>query len=277
MFEIPEREKITFHNDFINRVVVAGAYNNNRSCTTNRQALKDRYANTLPLQSDNPQQQYQINFDVRTKQTSVNANVDEQDRQITLRSKNMQKELTLMNNSFRYQEVGDSYGTSVTFDNTVQPAIDYLKGTGITQLNMMKLQKVNVIGYEMGKKDGVESPVPYWQPASNLINVRLVPQYDAMMGVASNIRQHISNLILTDGAYVLTIKYGFRLTEKKPDGSMAKGQVIVDLEIERKTPVAIDAVADELTLMHKELYNAFLWSISDSYVNLLDQGKEAQV
>ena len=276
MFGIPEREKVTFHNDFINRVVVAGAYNNNRSCTAQRQALKDRYADTLPMQSDSPQQQYQINFDVRTKQTSVNANMDEQDRQITLRSKNMQKELTLVNNSFRYQEIGDSYGTSVTFDGAVQPAVSYLKEAGVSLLNMMKLQKVNIIGYEMGKKEGVEGPVPFWQPASNLINARLVPQYDAMIGVAMNTRQHISNLILTDGAYVLTIKYGFRLMEKKNDGDVAKGQVIVDLEIERKIPVAIDAVADELTMMHKELYNAFLWSISDNYVNLLDQGKEAQ-
>lgn len=276
MFGIPEIEKKTFHNDFINRVVVAGAYNSNRSCTAQRQSLKDRYADLLPMQNDSPQQQYQINFDVRTKQTSVNANVDEQDRQIVLRSKNMQKELMLMNNSFRYHEIGDSYGTSVTFDDTVQPAIDYLKEAGVAQLNMMKLQKINIIGYEMGKQEGTEGPVPFWQPAANLINARLMPQYDAMTGVSTNMRQHVSNLQLTDGAYVLTIKYGFRLTERKQDGSMAKGQVIVDLEMERKTPVAIVAVADELTLMHKELFNAFLWSISDSYVNLLDQGEEAQ-
>lgn len=277
MFGIPEIEKKTFRNDFLNRVVVAGAYNNNRSCTVNRQMLKDRYAEMLPMQSDNPQQQYQINFDVRTKQTSVNANVDEQDHQVTLRSKNMQKELTMMNNSFRYQEVGDSYGTSVTFDNTVLPAIDYLKTSGVAQLNMMKLQKINVIGYEIGKQEGAVAPVPFWQPASSLINARLVPQYDAMIGVVGNTRQHISNLQLTDGAYLLTIKYGFRLIEKKNDGSIAKGQVIVDLEIERKMPVFIDAVEEELRQMHKELYNAFLWSISDSYVKLLDQGEEVQV
>lgn len=276
MFGIPDIEKKTFRNDFINRVVVAGAYSSNRSCTANRQSLKDRYADTLPMQNDSPQQQYQINFDVRTKQTSVNANVDEQDHQIVLRSKNMQKELALMNNSFRYHEIGDSYGTSATFDSAVQPAIAYLKEVGVEQLNMMKLQKVNVIGYEMGKQEGVAGPVPFWQPAANLINARLVPQYEAMTGVAANMRQHVSNLQLTDGAYVLTIKYGFRLMEKRQDGSMAKGQVIVDLEIERKTSVDIDAVADELTLMHKELYNAFLWSISDNYVSLLDQGEEAQ-
>lgn len=276
MFGIPEREKFTFHNDFINRVIVAGAYNNNRSCTEKRQSLKDRYKDSLPLQNDSPQQQYRINIDVKTNQTSVDANIDDQDRQITLRSKNMQKELTLMNNSFRYLENGISYGTSVSFDNAVLPLVAYLKEAGVTQLNMMKLQKVNIIGYEMGKKEGIEGPVPFWQPASNLINARLVPQYDAMIGVAMNTRQHIGNLILTDGAYVLTIKYGFRLTEKKNDGDMAKGQVIVDLEIERKTPVTIDAVVDELAMMHKELYNAFLWSISDSYINLLNQRKEEQ-
>ncbi len=151
MFGIPEREKVTFHNDFINRVVVAGAYNSNRSCTSQRQALKERYADTLPMQRDSPQQQYRINIDVKTNQTSVDTNVDDQDHQVTLRSKNMQKELTLMNNNFRYQEIGNGYGTSMTFDNAVQPAIDYLQKAGVERLNMMKLQKVNVIGFEMGR------------------------------------------------------------------------------------------------------------------------------
>lgn len=274
MFGIPEREKITFHNDFINRVVVAGAYNNNRSCTAQRQSLKERYADTLPIQSDSPQQQYRINIDVKTNQTSVDTNVDDQDHQVTLRSKNMQKELLLMNNSFRYMEVGNGYGTSLTFDNAVLPAVDYLKEAGVEQLNMMKLQKVNVVGYEMGRQTTAEAPIPDWQTASNLINPRLVPQYEAMLGTATNIKQHISNMQLIDGQYVLTIKYGFIVTDKKQD--IVKGQVIVDLEIERKAPVVIDTVADELTLMHKELYNAFLWSISDNYVNLLNQESEEQ-
>ncbi len=274
MFGIPEREKITFRNDFINRVVVAGAFNNNRSCTEKRQLLKDMYKDSLPLQSDSPQQQYRINIDVKTNQTSVDTNVDDQDHQVTLRSKNMQKELSLMNNSFRYQEVGNAYGTSISFDQAVQPAIDYLKETGVEQLNMMKLQKVNVIGYEMGRQATAEGPIPAWQPASNLINPRLVPQYEAMLGASTSIKQHISNMQLTDGQYILTIKYGYNITERRPDDSIVKGQVIVDMEIERKAPVTIDTVADELTLMHNELYNAFLWSISDNFINLLNQGEE---
>ena len=277
MFGIPEIEKKTFHNDFINRVVVAGAYNNNRSCTTQRQTLKERYADMLPLQSDSPQQQYRINIDVKTNQTSVDTNVDEQDHQVTLRSKNMQKELSLMNNSFRYQEGSVAYGTSMTFNEAVKPAIDYLQEVGVVHLNMMKLQKINVVGYEMEKKVTAKGPIPAWQPASNLINPRLVPQYEAMFGAAPNIKQHISNMQLTDGEYVLIIKYGFNLTDKKQDDSMVKGQVIVDLEIERKAPVSIERVADELKLMHKELYNAFLWSISDNFVKLLNQGGEGLV
>lgn len=274
MFGIPEIEKKIFHNDFINRVLVAGAYNANRSCTAQRQSLKERYADTLPIQNDSPQQQYRINIDVKTNQTSVDTNVDEQDHQVILRSKNMQKELSMMNNSFRYHESGVAYGTSVTFDESAQPAIDYLKEVGVEQLNMMKLQKVNAIGYEIGKQPGVEGPIPAWQPASNLINPRLVSQYEGMLDTASKIKRHICNMQLADGEYVLTIKYGFNLIGQKQDGSAVKGQVILDLEIERKAPVSIDAVANELILMHGELYNAFLWSISDNFVKLLNQEKE---
>lgn len=275
MFGIPEIEKKTFNNHFINRVVVAGGYNQNRSCTAQRQSLMDRYAETLPLQTDNPQQQYRINIDVKTNQTSVDANVSDLDHQLTLRSKNMQKELMMTNANFHYQENGTNYGTSVSFDQAVQPALTYLQEAGIEQLNVLKLQKINVIGYAIGKQAATEAPVPVWQPVSNLINARLVPQYEAMMDAVTSIRQHMSNIRLTDGTYTLTIKYGFNVIEKKEDGSMAKGQVIIDLEIERKSPVAMNAIMDELTLMHKELYNAFLWSISEEYVALMNTGKGA--
>lgn len=275
MFGIPDIEKKSFRNNFINRVAVAGTYKANRSCTAQRQALKDRYSDTLPMQSDNPQQQYRINIDVKTNQTSVDSNVDDSDRQVTLRSKNMQKELTLFNNNFRYHESGVAYSFSTTFDEAVQPAIDYLKEVGVDQLNMMKLQKTNVIGYEMAKQTPEAGPIPAWQPASNLINPRLVPQYEAMLGTAQKIKQHISNIQLNDNDYVLTVKYGFNLTETKQDGSMVKGQVILDLEIERKASITIGAVADELQMMHRELYNAFLWSISENFLNLLNQEGEA--
>ena len=274
MFGIPEIEKTIFQNNFINRVVVAGAYNTNRSCTMLRQSLKDRYAEILPLQSDNPQQQYRINIDVKTNQTSVDANVSDQDHQVTLRSKNMQKELMMTNSNFHYQENGTNYGTSSAFDKAVQPVLSYLEEAGVTQLNVIKLQKINVIGYEIGKQRATESSVPVWQPASNLINERLTPQYEAMLGTATSIKQHMNNIQFVDGGYLLTIKYGFNVIEKKEDGSMAKGQVILDLQIEKKSPVTVCDVAEELTLMHKELYNAFLWSISAEFIKLLNLGKE---
>lgn len=270
MFGIPEIEKKIFNNHFINRVVVAGAYNANRSCTAQRSSLMERYAETLPLQTDNPHQQYRINIDVKTNQSSVDANINEQDHQVTLRSKNMQKELMMTNANFHYQESGTNYGTSVAFDLALQPALAYLGEAGVTHLNVMKLQKINVIGYEIGKQQDTEAPVPVWQPASNLINARLVPHYEAMLKAATAIKQHMSNIQFTDGSYVLTIKYGFNVIEKKEDGRIAKGQVIIDLEIERRTPIAINDVNVELELMHKELYNAFLWSISEEYLNLLN-------
>ena len=274
MFGIPEIEKKPFQINFINRVVLAAAYNTNRSCTLQRQSLKDRYVEKLPLQNDSPQQQYRINIDVKTNQTSVDTNVDDQDHQVILRSKNMQKELRLNNSSFHYQENGTNYGTSGAFDDAAQPALAYLEESGVEQFNMLRLQKINVIGYEIGKQSEAQASVPVWQPASSLLNARLLPQYEAMFGTASVIKQHINNMQFKDGQYVLTIKYGFNVTEKKEDGSMAKGQVVLDLQIEKIGPIAINTVAGELTFMHKELYNAFLWSISDSYINLLNQGRE---
>lgn len=270
MFGIPKTEKKTFNNNFINRVVIAGAFNTNRSCTVNRQSLKDLYAEQLPIQSDNPRQQYRINIDVKTNKTSVDANVNDQDHQVTLRSKNMQKELMLTNSNFHYQESGTNYGTSLAFDDAVKPALSYLEESGVEQLNVMKLQKINVIGYEIGKKSATDESVPVWQPASNLINARLMPHYEAMLGTATTIKQHINDIQFTDNSYVLTIKYGFNVIDKKEDGSTAKGQVILDLQIEKKSPTSINTISEELLLMHNELYNAFLWSISDEFVKLLN-------
>ena len=270
MFGIPALEKTTFRNDFINNVIVRGNFNNNRSCAEHRQALKNRYADLLPIQSDTPQQQYNINVDVKTNQTSVNANVDENERQVILRSRNMQRELILTNNEFQYQESGPAYGTSVTFNNAVSPTLDFLEEVGVATLNKLRLRKVNVVGFELNASDPTQ-PVNPWQPAADLINERLTAQYQAMMGAASFIRQHFNTLQFEEGDYFLSIKYGFNVLEKNIEGSRANGQVIIDLEITRNSAITVTEALNELHLMHQELYNAFNWSISDSFVSLLNQ------
>lgn len=270
MFGIPSIEKTVFHNDFINNVIVSGSFSNNRSCAEQRQSLKERYAEMLPIQTDQPQQQYKINIDVKTNQTSIDANVDEKERQVTLRSRNMQKELNLTNSTFHYRENGMIYGTASTFDNAVKPAFDYLTEVGVEQLNTLQLRKTNAVGFEMKANDG-EYPVQPWQTAVNLINPRLVPQFQAMLETATMIKQHISNMQLTDGDYALIINYGFAVTERDAESSNVKGQVILDLEITRKAAVFSNEIIKELERMHQELYNAFRWCISDAYMELLNQ------
>ena len=269
MFGIPELQKKTYRNDFINNVVVSGLYNNNRSCAEHRQALKERYTELLPIQTDMPQQQYRIDFDVKTNQTSVQANVDEKERQVVLRSKNIQSELTLNNNEFHYRESGSAYGTSTTFNEHVAPTLGFLEESGVTYLNRLKLRKVNVIGFEQRAAEPSQKVIT-WQPAANLINERLNAQYQAMMSVMPFAKNHVSTLQLADGDYILTIKYGFNVLEKKADDSSAKGQVIIDLEIARQSAINTTNGLEELNMMHKELYNAFCWCISGEYVNLLN-------
>ncbi len=270
MFGIPEIEKRIFRNDFINNVIVSGEYSNNRSCAEHRQTLKQRYAELLPIQSDNPQQHYRFNIDMQTKQTSINANVDETERHIALRSKNMQQELVMTNSAFQYRESGQCYDTSTTFNTNVGPLIDYLGEVGVERLNTLRLRKVNAVGYELSTTTPAQK-IKAWQPAENFINERLVPQYEAMLGAAPAIKQHLSTIQLIDGHYTLIVKYGYYVVEKNSDGSNVKGQVIIDLDIARHIHTIISDIHDELDRMHQELYNAFLWSISEKFIALLNQ------
>lgn len=270
MFGIPDIERRTFRNDFINNVIASGVYNNNRSCIEHRETLKQRYADTLPIQNDVPQQQYQIDFDIKTSQTSVRAGVDEHERQLILRSRNMQKELALNNNTLQYRESGNGYGTSVTFNEAIRPALNYLEEAGVKSMNKLHLRKVNVVGFELNSGNPANQVVA-WQPATSLIHSRLLAQYQAMTNVSSAIKQHISTMQLVEGDYLLTIKYGFNVLEKKPDGSGVKGQIIIDLEIARLTTIAITSTLEELRFMHQELYNAFNWCISEDFIKLLNQ------
>ena len=182
----------------------------------------------------------------------------------------MQKELNLTNSTFHYRENGMIYGTASTFDNAVKPAFDYLTEVGVEQLNTLQLRKTNAVGFEMKANDG-GGPVQPWQTAVNLINPRLVSQFQAMLETATMIKQHISNMQLTDGDYALIINYGFAVTERDAESSNVKGQVILDLEITRKAAVFSNEIIKELERMHQELYNAFRWCISDAYVELLNQ------
>lgn len=269
MFGIPKVERKVFKRDFLNNVIVVGTYPHNRSCTELRQSLKERYANTLPIQSDNPQQQYKIDIDVKTNQTRVNADIDQHERQLTLRSRNMQKELNLNNNVFQYRENGNGYGTSITFNEAICPVLGYLVESGVELFSRLQLRKINVIAFELNTNNPANR-VDAWQPVSSLISSKLIGQYQAMFDVASAIKHHMNTLQLEEDNYLLTIKYGFNVLEKKTDGSSVKGQVILDLEISRQSAIAISETSNELKMMHQELYNAFSWCISEEFVKLLN-------
>lgn len=137
-------------------------------------------------------------------------------------------------------------------------------------LNKLHLRKINVVSFELNTVNPANQ-VLAWQPASSLINERMTARYQAMLDVSPFIKQHISTMQLAEGNYTLAIKYGFNVLDKKADGTVVKGQVIIDLDMVRNSGIITDEVINELNMMHQELFNAFNWCITEEFVNLLNR------
>ena len=77
---------------------------------------------------------------------------------------------------------------------------------------------------------------------------------------------------LEDSGYQLTLRYGYQIINKDDNGKKADGLIILDLEMSHRN-VKIENLESELRIFHTELYNAFIWSLSDNAINILKNGK----
>lgn len=270
MFGIENYEKSTLKNNFLKNIIFKLYYKENTSCTSKRSDFIEVLKKDYPIITDGIAQEIAFTIGGQSgKEHSVSIKDNSNAHQVIMRSKDVQKEILLNNELFQYKETGQIYSGSKDFDSCIKNAMDFLQENGTTECKTLSLRKINAVDFTSNDTNNQE--VPTFGPVRELIAPYLLCTYESFKPTNKFIKQNIYTLQLEEKDYTLTIKYGYIISEKSPSNSNIKGQIIIDLLIEKKGTFDINEVKNELEKCHQELYNAFRWCISPKMFNLINE------
>ncbi len=270
MFGINNYEKCIFKHNFLRNITFKVYYKENVSCTSNRNDFIKIFNKDFPIISDGIAQAISFTLGGQNgKEQSVSIKDDSNAHQIIMRSKNAQKEFTLNNESLQYKETGETYSSSHNFDSKIKEGITFLQKNGTTECKTFSLRKINIVDF--ASKNMEDKEVSTYDPLRELIAPYLLCMYEEFKSSNKFIKQNIYTIQFEENDYFLTIKYGYIVSERNTSNSNIKGQIIIDLSIEKKSSLSIDVLATELQRCHKELYNAFRWCISPKMFKMINE------
>lgn len=260
MFGIPTIERQIFTRNFLRSISFSAKYIETSACSE----LADRLAQMM--NDVMPNKQVSDGFRIKFGANGLKEDNLSHPKRLDLRSSDMQRHLTLTDESCDYEVSGTQYKSSDDLRKQYKKAIGYIETCGVKKVVNLSLRKQNILQFECESRD--EMPVPVYGPLCDVVSDKLLIPYSTIDNISVHTKQSIQSLQLEEKGYLLTVKYGFQVIERDVTNCKAKGLIIVDLSIS-KFDVPIDTADDELQIFSSELYNAFIWVISEKTLKIL--------
>lgn len=270
MFGIAQYEKCVFSNNFLKNIILKLNYRENKTCTSNRSQFIETFKYDFPIITDGVAQEIALTMGAQQNGQTISIKNNSDAHRIIMRSKNSQNEFALTNDFLQYKETGNSYKSSQNFDLQIIKALDFLKKSNTTECKNLSLRKVNFIDFATNNSEGQE--IFTYEPLRELLAPQILCIYEAFASCNKYIKQNIYSLQLEESDYILNVKYGYIVSEKNLALSNVKGQIVIDLSLEKRSVSSFDSLNEDLQKCHQELYNAFRWCISDKMLEILKQG-----
>lgn len=269
MFGINDYEKRVFKHNFLRNIIFKVYFKENVSCSSKRADFIETFKEDFPIISDGIAQKIAFTLGGQNgKGQSVSIKDDSNAHQVIMRSKETQKEITLNNELLQYKETGLTYSSSHDFNSKIYKGVDFLQKNGTVEYKAFSLRKINIVDFVSNNIENKE--VSMYDPLRELVAPYLLCMYEYFKSSNKFIKQNIYTIQFEEKDYSLTIKYGYIISEKNISNSNIKGQIVIDLSIEKKGSFSIDTLSDELQKSHQELYNAFRWCISSKMFNMIN-------
>jgi uncharacterized protein (TIGR04255 family) len=258
MFGINTYPKEQFKRSFLRTITYHAVYNEAVDCVNLSDQLRNMFKDILPSFKTIPNVKIILDNGVPELYKTVDT------QQFNLRAKDASVTMDVSAESCTYKvDKCLDKPSEVHIDNFCK-ALNYLSVCGVDMLTNISLRKVNVLQFKMRSNDG--NPVPLLHPESEVLSDKLVLPFNSMLDVAAYVKQNMQTLILEDSGYTLNLRYGTQIMKKDSNGQSAEGAIVLDLEISKKSVRQVDA-KDILITMNEELYNAFVWALSEKFKN----------
>ena len=272
MFGIKTYDKEQYNRHFLRDVVFTVHFKDNVACTTNRDKFISSLKDDYPTCHDGIAQDISVTLGNGKQGNSVIINNNNDSHQTILRTEDMMKEFVLRNNSLQYKESGHTYKGSQSFNTQLEKALQFLKFNGTEECKALSLRKVNIIDFKSNSNsDNSQQDIPTYGPAHELLSNKLLPTYESYNECNKYVVQNLQSLRLRDTDYNLEIKYGYLVGEKSENLDYVKGQVVLDLLLERIGNISIQNIDKELTNFHNILYDVFRWATTEKMLEILEK------
>ena len=270
MFGIETYNKEQYNRHFLRDVIFTVHFKDNIDCTKKRNEFISSLKNDYPIYHDSIAQDISVTLRNDRQRNSVTINNNNDSHQVILRTEDMMKEFVLTNNSLQYKESGHTYKGSQSFNTQLAKALQFLKLNGTEECKVISLRKVNIIEFKSNlNSDHSLEEIPTYGPARELLSDKLLPTYESYKECNKYVVQNLQSLRLKDKDYNLEIKYGYLVSEKSENLDYVKGQVILDLLLERIGNISIKTIDEELSNFHNILYDVFRWAITEKMLEIL--------
>lgn len=263
MFGITTHNREVFTRNFLRSINISAKYQEHSTCSELADRFVSLFADVMPVTQVNPAVRFNLNSNGVQRDESYHS------KQVTLHSSDMRRSMTLTDDSCEYIVSGDQYKSSEDMKKVFKKAVGYLETCGVNKFARLSMRKQNILQFQC--VSGSLDPVPVQGPVEDIFNNKLLLPYSVVNEINPYIKQSMQTLQLEDKGYILTLRYGFQIQKREDDKKKAVGLLILDMDI-YKQDVLIDAVEDELSIFNEELYNAFIWAISDNTLNSLKNG-----
>lgn len=260
MFGIISQDRTVFKKNFLRSITFNSSYASTPQCTELREQFKNLFSDVMPKTDE------MDGTRLLFKDKDVFVQKEENAKQLTLRSNDVQRSMTLTNEACSYVIAGSQYKCSDELRTQYKKALMFLQTCGIKKMQKISLRKQNILQFNI--KSAKNESVPSYEPLRKIMSENLLLQYNNINAINPFISQSIQTLQLEDNGYLLTIRYGYRILNKGSENTESNGLVIIDLDIS-KQEVPIDDVANIFDTFNTEIYNAFIWSLSEDFLNSL--------
>ena len=182
------------------------------------------------------------------------------DGTIEMKSESGQKVLVIDNSSLSLTISGREYKNYTELKKLIININKFFEYCDITETHRVAIRKINIVEFNYST-DSNSSEI-----FGTVINERLLGD-SSYLPKSQFINQNMHLLIFEKETYHLNLRYGLNIPQV-PSRSIA--QVIIDIDLFNNATTPISDLVLTSDKINKEIFNAFNWSINETFLNLLN-------
>ena len=251
---IPYRQ---FNKNFLKTVVFQVAFNKIEGFNGKKNEIINKFNSIFPRVNTPTGGGIEISFN--NKETPIVQHV-KNDGVIEMKSESGQKVLNISNSSLSLTISGREYKNYLELKELIKNINDFFQCCEIKETYRIAIRKINIIEFNYSENESSSEIL------SSVINEHLIGDIN-YLPKSKFIKQNMHLLSFNNGDFNLNLKYGLNIPTI-PSQNIA--QVIIDIDLFNSSITPVSELINTSDNINKEIFNAFNWSLSETFLNLLN-------